>query len=111
MKKLIAAVFASVVALSASSAFAATDFNKTITKIGAQNGVAYISVSPALTIGAAGTCQFDIVYVADISTPAGKSYFATLLTAYSQGKPLSRIDYFNVGAAGTTCNLNLVEVN
>ena len=111
MKKLIAVVISFLVSLSASSVFAATDFNKTIVKIGAQNGVAYISVSPALTIGASGTCAFDIIYVADISTPAGKSYFATLLTAYSQGKPLSRIDYFNVGAAGTICVLNLVEVS
>ena len=111
MKKLIAVAISLIVTLAASSAFGATDFNKTIVKIGAQGNVAYIQLSPALTIGVAGTCQYDIIYEADITTASGKAYYATLLTAYSQGKPLSRVDYLNVGVPGTVCNLTLVEVS
>lgn len=111
MKKISAMVSGLLIAFSASSTFAATDFNKTIVKIGAQGTVAYIQLSPALTIGPAGTCQYDIIYVADTTTASGKAYYATLLTAYSQGKPLSRVDYVNVGAPGTVCNLTLVEIS
>ena len=111
MKKIFTVGVALLVSLSAASAFAATDFNKTIVKIGAQGTVAYIQLSPALTIGPAGTCQFDIIYVADTTTASGKAYYATLLTAYAQGKPLSRVDYVNVGDPGTVCNMTLVEVS
>src|SRR5450759_3254613 len=111
MKKLITVAIALLAALSASTAFAltATDFNKTIVRIGTQSGAAYIALSPALTIGASGTCLYDLVYVADLSTAAGKAFYATLLTAYSQGKPLSRVDYSNAGA-GTVCFISLIEV-
>lgn len=111
MKKLISLVFAALISFSASSAFAvsATDLNRTIVKLGAQSGFAYIQVTPALSI--AGGCQGgDFVYVADLSTAAGKSYYATLLTAYSQGKPISRVDYAN-SAAGGVCIMSLLEVS
>ena len=111
MKKLMsitAALFVTFGSLSA-YALAASDNNKTITRIGTQNGVAYVGLSPALTIGPSGTCQFDIVYIADVGTPAGKAFYATLLTAYSQGKPLSRIDYSN-STSGTFCYVSLIEV-
>lgn len=110
MKKLISVAAALLISLLASPAFAANaiDNNKTIVKIGAQFGSAYIAFSPALTI--AGGCLFDIVYIADLSTAAGKSYYATLLTAYSQGKPISRVDYGNAGT-GQQCFVTLVEVS
>ena len=109
MKKLIAAAITLLVAFSASTVFAATDLNKTIVKIGTQSGIAYISLSPALTIGPSGTCLFNLLYVSDLSTAAGKAMYATLLSAYSQGKPLSRVDYTNSGA-GTVCFVSLIEV-
>ena len=110
MKKLISIAASLLISLLASPAFAAsaTDNNKTIVKIGAQFGSAYIAFSPALTI--AGGCLFDIVYIADLSTAAGKSYYATLLTAYSQGKPISRVDYGNTSTGGQ-CFVTLVEVS
>ena len=109
MKKLITAAITLLVAFSASTVFAATDLNKTIVKIGTQSGLAYISLSPALTIGPSGTCLYNLVYVADLSTASGKAMYATLLSAYSQGKPLSRVDYSNAGA-GTLCYVSLIEV-
>ena len=110
MKKLFGLVFAALVGFSANSAFAANavDTNKTIVKIGTQAGTAYLSLSPALTI--AGGCLFDLVYISDLSTPSGKAFYATLLTAYSQGKPLSRVDYANA-ASGQQCFITLVEVS
>ena len=111
MKKILGLVLAALISLSVNSVFAAsaTDLNKTIVKLGAQSGFAYILVSPALTI--AGGCQGgDIVYISDLSTAAGKSYYATLLTAYSQGKPISRVDYAN-SAAGGVCLISLLEVS
>ena len=111
MKKFISLVFAVLTVFSANSAFAAsaTDLNKTITRLGAQSGFAYFVVSPALTI-AGGCSGGDIVYIADLSTAAGKSYYATLLTAYSQGKPISRVDYGN-SAPGGLCLITLLEVS
>lgn len=110
MKKLFGIVLALLVAFSASPSFAvnSTDLNRTISKIGTQNGNAYFSVSPALAI--TGGCLFDIIYIIDLSTAASKAYYATLLTAYSQGKPLTRIDYGNSSNAGQ-CFLTLVEVS
>jgi hypothetical protein len=110
MKKLIGVAFGLLVALSASTVFAvsATDTNKTIVRIGTQVTQAYIELSPALTI--AGGCLFGLVYVANTSTAEGKAYYATLLTAYSQGKPLSRVDYAN-SASGGQCFVTLLEIN
>ena len=112
MKKIITIVVAMFAFLSVESAFAvsAVDTNRTIVKIGTQNGSAYIAVSPALSI--AGGCLFDIVYISgasDLTSAAGKAYYATLLTAYSQGKPISRLDYFNA-SSGNQCFVSLIEV-
>ena len=115
MKRLISLVFAALISFSANSAFAAnaTDLNRTITKIGTQQAgsaiFAYIFVSPALSI--AGGCQGgDIIYISDLSSAPGKTFYATLLTAYSQGKPLSRVDYGNSVTAGL-CLVTLLEVS
>ena len=89
---------------------AATDTNKAITRIGTQIGTAYIALSPQLTIGASQFCLGDLIYIPDLSTAVNKAYYATLLTAYSQGKPLSRVDYYNNGF-NTQCYLTLIEVN
>jgi len=86
-----------------------SDYNKTIVRIGTQLGVGYIMLSPALTIGPSGTCLYDIIYISDLGSPAGKAFYATLLSAYLQGKPLSRVDYYNAGA-GTVCYMSLVEL-
>lgn len=110
MKKVISGVFALIVSLSANSAFAlnAVEANKTIARIGVQGNIAYIAVTPAIAVS--GGCLFDILYIGDISTANGKSLYATLLTAYSQGKPLSRVDYFN-GGTGQQCFISLLEVS
>lgn len=114
MKKVFAVTVAMLISLSASPVFAAftsaTDTNKTLTRIGTQQGQAYITLSPQLTIGPQLFCLGDLIYIPDLSTAINKAYYATLLTAYSQGKPLSRIDYYNVGS-GTQCFLTLIEVN
>ena len=109
MKKLISIAAALLVSFAANSAFAGNtiDNNRTITKLGTQFGSAYIAFTPALSL--AGGCLFDIVYIADLSTAAGKAYYATLLTAYSQGKPVSRVDYNNASAGGQ-CFVTLIEV-
>lgn len=112
MKKIISIAVATLALLSAGSALAvsAVDTTRTIVKIGTQNGSAYIAVSPALSI--TGGCLFDIVYISgasDLTTAAGKAYYATLLTAYSQGKPISRLDYFNASSGGQ-CFVSLIEV-
>ena len=112
MKKIISIAVATFALLSAGSAFAASavDTNRTIVRIGTQNGVAYIAVSPALSI--TGGCLYDIVYIAgisDLTTAAGKAFYATLLTAYSQGKPISRLDYSNASTGGQ-CFVSLIEV-
>ena len=115
MKIFTSLAFAALISLSANSAFdaSATDLNRTITKIGTQQAgsavFAYIFLSPSLSI--AGGCQGgDIVYISDLASAPGKSFYATLLTAYSQGKPLSRIDYGNT-VTGGLCIVTLLEVS
>ena len=110
MKKLIFIVAALMVSLSAGSvsALSIVENNKTVTRIGVQGNVAYIAISPAIAL--TGGCLFDILYIPDTSIASGKALYATLLTAYSQGKPLSRVDYFN-GGAGQQCFISLLEVS
>ena len=109
MNKLSSLAAALLLTLSAGTAFAGNtiDNNRTITKLGTQFGSAYIAFTPALSLP--GGCLFDIVYIADLSTAAGKAYYATLLTAYSQGKPVSRVDYNNASSGGQ-CFVTLIEV-
>lgn len=87
-----------------SMAATVTDTNRTISKIGAQGNVAYIYVTPATTT----TCLYGVLYIADTSTSSGKALYATLLSAQSQDKPLTRIDYAVQGDG--TCNISLLEM-
>lgn len=83
-------------------ASATSESNKIIAHLGAQGLVAYtiFTVPPIVS------CAYDTLYV-DITTDSGKSYYAILLTAYSTGRVLSRVDYTNTGG---TCYINLVEM-
>lgn len=90
--------------LASFSANAATDYNRAITSIGAQNTIAYINLTPAPST----TCLYNLVYISDTSTSSGKALYATLLTAYAQGKPLQRVDYA-VQPSGQ-CWISLIQV-
>lgn len=83
---------------------AATDADRTITKTGAQGDVAYVYVSPAPST----SCLYGVLYIATTSTSSGKAMYATLLSAQSAGKPLTRVDYTVQGDG--TCNITLIEM-
>lgn len=85
MKKLYVVLLSMFVAF---SSHAGRDYGRTITSVGTQNGIAYFTVSPAISA----TCLWDVLYV-DSSVVAGRLQYALLLTAYSTGKMLLRIDY------------------
>jgi len=97
---LTAAFFSSTLAL------AVSESNKTIIALGSQGNMAYVSLSPALTT----SCPYNILYVADLNTAAGKATYATLLTAYTSGGALGRIDYYPNAAQGNRCDIYIVEV-
>jgi len=76
--------------LTVSTAFAASESNKTIQQVGVQyNGPGYVIFNEPLTV----SCQYGIVYLPDVSTAPGKAMLAVLLSAQSAGKPISRVDY------------------
>ena len=83
-------------------ALAIAESGKTISHVGVQSGQAYVM----FTVPPSGGCSFNDIYL-DINTDAGKAYYTLLVTAYSQGKPLSRIDYHN---SSGTCYVDLVEM-
>ena len=87
------------------SANAVTDNSRTITSVGAANGVNYFSVTPALS----STCLYGLVYVPDAAGAVGKNYLAVMLTALSSSSVVN-IDYAQPGGTGTQCNLNFITV-
>ena len=101
MKKLIILAVSLLLSFSAS---ATTDTARTIISIGAQGQSAYLSLSPAPT----GTCLYGNIYLDDLSTASGKALYSTLLTAYSLGKVLERVDY--APNAGGACVISLIQV-
>lgn len=88
------------------SAEAASETNKTITCLGAQASSAYVCVTPALTL----SCPYNLLSIPDLNTAAGRTAYATLLSALATGKPLSRIDYYPNPSQGNRCDIYIVEV-
>jgi len=82
-------------------AAATTEYNKTISRVGAQGSNGYV----VFTVPPTGSCSYGNVYL-NIGTDAGKAYYSLLLTAYAQGRPISRIDYTNTAG---TCTVDLIE--
>lgn len=81
-----------------------TDLDRTITKTGAQGNAAYIFVTPAPSYA----CTYGALYIFDTSTSSGKAFYATLLTAQSSTKILSRVDYTVL--PNGTCSIALIEM-
>lgn len=86
-----------------STAFAATDYNRQVERIGVQGSTAYFSVKEALS----NNCKFDVVYVS-LTNEFGKASFASLLAAQLPGKKISRLEY-SQPSPGDTCTLTLLE--
>ena len=90
--------------LIANPAYALTQQNLSIDKLGVQSISIYFSISlPLLT-----DCQHGNIYFSNESD-FGKAAYANLLAAKSANKKLSRIDYSQT-VAGGKCTLGLVEV-
>jgi hypothetical protein len=91
-------------AVLSSPAMATTEYNKTIVHVGAQgsNGYVIFSVPPTAD------CSWGNVYL-NITTDAGRAYYALLLTAYTSNRPISRIDYTKDANSGT-CTVDLIEM-
>ncbi|HET9645392.1 MAG TPA: hypothetical protein VFP68_19015 [Burkholderiaceae bacterium] len=76
--------------------------NKTVSSLGAQGTMFYVRF--AESVGQ--NCQNGVLYVASDH----KGIYTQLLAAKLTGRTLSRVDYSQVGANGTLCNLELVEI-
>ena len=91
------------IALLASAASAATDTDRAIAHVGAQDTAnGYIS----FTIPTSTTCPYNNLYI-DLTSDAGKSYFALAMTAWATGRHISRIDYTLTGGV---CHVQLLEL-
>ncbi len=90
--------------LMSTKAFAVTEFNKTLARIGNQAGnLAYLYVSPA----PAQNCKFGVLYL-NTSTTFGKTSYATLLAAKIENRQISRVDYTK--QADARCFITLIEM-
>ena len=90
--------------LVAHNAYALTQQNLSIDKLGVQGNSVYFSVSLSLLTD----CQWGNIYFSNESD-FGKAAYANILAAKSANKKLSRIDYSQT-VAGGKCTLGLVEV-
>jgi len=99
IKRTLALAAAMAISLPAS---AVTDTNRTVTSVGVQGNQAYFTVSPALS----GSCLYDIVYILDLAN-SGKFLYGNLISAYSAGLVLQRVDYTVLGNG--TCQATLVN--
>jgi hypothetical protein len=94
-------------------AYAYTDTNRTLNTLGTSYGSATASNYGYFSVleGFSATCTFGYVYV-DLATDFGKASYATLLTAKSTGRILTRIDYAYVTRSDglTLCMASDIEV-
>ncbi len=80
-----------------------TEYNKSITRVGAQGAMFYVAFAEPLTTN----CQWGNVYVA----ADRKGLYAQLLAAKLTNRRISRLDYSQPGGSGTSCAVELVEFN
>jgi len=92
-----------VVILFSSQVFAQSDYNKTVSAVGVQGGNYYFRVAGGFSV----SCLYDVIYFSNESG-FGKGAYSTLLSAKSQNKPLTRIEY-SIDATSNVCTLGLVE--
>jgi hypothetical protein len=79
-----------------------TEYNKSITRLGAQGTMFYVSFAEPFTA----SCQWGNVYVA----ADRKGLYAQLLAAKLANRRISRLDYSQPGGSGTPCAAELVEI-
>lgn len=80
----------------------AIEYNKTISKLGAQGDYFYVSFVEPLTIN----CAYGNLYIA----ANRKGLYTQLLAAKLTNKRVSRIDYVQPDGDGTVCNVDIVEI-
>jgi hypothetical protein len=80
-----------------------TDYNRTLTSLGTQNGTGYIRVSPPTSIA----CLYDVIYIGELNSISAKSNYVIALAAYSSDKITKRIDFIKNN--DSTCKLILIE--
>ncbi|WP_323141133.1 hypothetical protein [Massilia phyllosphaerae] len=103
-----ALLFVPIVALLAAGTVAAQskhaiEYNKTISKLGAQGDYFYVSFAEPFTLN----CAYGNLYVA----ANRKGLYTQLLAAKLTGKRVSRIDYVQPDGDGTVCNVDIVEIS
>ena len=81
---------------------AATIYNTSVTSAGVQGSGAYFSINSTLSPG----CLYSILYITDLNVN-GKFLYANVLSAYSIGRQLIRVDY-TVQSDGT-CIVSLIN--
>ena len=78
------------------------EYQKTIRQLGAQADYFYVSFDEPFTTN----CAYGVAYVSS----AYKGIYTQLLAAKLSGRKISRLVYSQKDGAGTTCNVELVEI-
>jgi hypothetical protein len=99
------AIFLLTASVGSVAAWADTETNKTIDRVGVSGNLAYFTAVE----GFAAACDSEAMQV-DLGTPAGRALYATVLTAKATNRKLSRID-FSVDAATGACVVTLAETS
>jgi hypothetical protein len=86
------------------AALAETETDKTIDRVGVSGTVAYFTAVEGFAACSSGAMQVDL------STPAGRALYATVLTAKATTRKLSRIE-FSIDAASGACVVTLAEMS
>ena len=86
----------------------ATDDNRSnaITKVAASTNSTYIVLQTALLDS---SCLYGILNLPDQNTQAGKMMYALVLSAYTQGLPLTRV-YYDRDASTNSCTVSILNI-
>ena len=78
------------------------EYQKTVRQLGAQADYFYVSFNEPFTLN----CAYGVAYISSDH----KGLYVQLLAAKLSGKRISRVVYSQSGGAGTSCNIDLVEI-
>jgi len=78
------------------------EYQKTVRILGAQGDYFYVTFNEPFTLN----CAYGVVYIA----ANRKGLYTQLLAAKLSNKRISRLVYSQPNGAGTTCNMDLVEI-
>jgi len=81
---------------------AVNEYQKTVKMLGAQSDYFYVSFNEPFTLN----CAYGVAYISS----GNRGIYTQLLAAKLSGKRISRFVYTQPNGAGSSCNVELVEI-